>query len=265
MIKKIFLPFIILLICFLLVINYLSYKSPTETKLITQQKAYSLSGDTNLKILMYTNRKTAYQEKEAFDVVFLCDFDETKKLNLKLLNISKSSKYEYLKEKYQEYQYTFKLPILNADFFIEEAYLYIRLKNGNEQKFKVGSFDYYYIEELLNITELFGKRYADFPTLESVSIRFSLTEDIYINNIILTKNLFTYVGKTVTDNELITINFDKLDKITDELTIKIDYHINGEQYESITPYFIFYETFENPLIYGVLNNVYLLDWNKKPF
>lgn len=259
MIKKIFFPLIIVLICFLLAINYLAYKSPSESKIITQQKVYSLTSDNNLNILIYTNKKTAFTEIAAIEKVYLESIDEVKKLELDLLNITALNKYKYLKENYQEYKFTFKLPELNDYFYIDEAYLYIRLKNALENKFKIGSFDYFNSSEVLNVVELFGKRYSDFPTLESVSLRFSLTEDIFVEHVYLSKNIFTYVGKTVKDNDLLIVNFKQLDKITNELTIKIDYQINGEFYTTNTPYFIFYETNENPLEYSLLNNVYLLD------
>lgn len=259
MIKKIFFPFIIILICLLLIINYLSYKSPAKAKIITQQKVYSLTSDNDLNVLIYANKKTAFTEIKAIEKVYLESIDESKKIELNLENIKPLNKYKYLKENYQEYKFSFKLPKLNDYFYIDDAYLYIRLKNDSEQKFKIGSFDYYKDGEILNVVELFGKRYHDFPTLETISLRFSLKEDIFVEHVYLSKNLFTYVGKTVKDNDLLTINFNKLDKITNELTILIDYQINNEHYTTNTPYFIFYETNENPLNYTLLNNVYLLD------
>lgn len=259
MIKKIFLPFIVILISFLLVINYLAYKSPAQSKLITQQKAYSISKDNSLNILIYANTKTAFLEKEAIEKAYLCNFDETKKLEITIKTINKINEYQYLKETYKEYLYSFSLPVINNYFYIEDAYLYIRLKNNKEMSFKLGSFDYYSDEETLNITELYGQKYTDFPTLENIKIRFSLAEDIFIEHVYLSHNLFTYVGKTVTDNELLTINFHKVDKITDKLTVRIDYQLNGGSYTTLTPYFMFYESHENPLAFSVLNNVYLLD------
>lgn len=259
MIKKIFLPLIVLLICFLIVINYLAYKSPTKTKLITQQKAYSITSENNLNILLYANKKNAYTDKDAYDKVYLKNLNETKKIELKVISIKKLLKYNYLKEDYTEYELNFSLPQLNSYYYIEEAYLYVRLKNGSQLELSVGSFDYYNEEEVLNITELFGRRYDDFPTLESVTMRFSLTEDVFVEHIYLTNSLFTYVGKWVKDGEQLTINFNKLDKITNELTIKITYQKGEEAYSTITPYFNFYITNENPLVYSVLNNVYSLD------
>lgn len=259
MIKKIFLPFIIIFISFLLVINYLAYKSPVETKLITQQKVYSVGNNNNLNILIYANTKTAFQEKEAIEKAYLCNFDETKKLEITINNIKALNNYKYLKETYKEYMYTFNLPAIDNYFYIKDAYLFIRLKNSKEMSFKLGSFDYYNNEELLDITELYGQKYNDSLTLKNINLRFSLTEDIFIEHVYLANSLFTYVGKTITNNELLTIDFPKLDKITDKLVVKIDYQKNGVSFTTITPYFMFYESNENPLLYSILNNVYLLD------
>jgi len=263
MIKKLFLPFIIILISFLLIINYLAYKSPIEAKLITQQKAYSVDNNNSLNILIYANKKTAFQEKEAIEKTYLCNFDETKKLEISLNNIRAVNDYKYLKETYKEYMYTFSLPVIDNYFYIEDAYLFIRLKNSKEMNFKLGSLDYYNNEPNLDITELYGQKHADFPTLKTINIRFNLTEDIFIEHVYLANNVFTYVGKTITNDELVTIDFPKLDKITDKLIIRIDYQISGALYTTTTPYFMFYESIENPLIHSVLNNVYILDWGKK--
>lgn len=259
MIKKLFIPFIVILISFLLVINYLSYKSPKENKLITQNKAYSLTNDNDLNVLIYANKKTSLQEEEAVEVAYLTDFDYKNKLKVSLEEIKTLNKYKYLNDNYTEYNYKFRLPLLNNYFYLEEAYLLIRLKNGHEHQLKIGSFDYYLKEEILNVVELSGVRYDDFPTLKSVTLKFSLTEDIFIEHIYLSKTCFKYVGKTLKDNEELTINFDKFLKITNSLTIKIDYQIESELYKTTLPFFTFYKTNENPLEYSVLNNVYLLD------
>lgn len=259
MIKKIFLPVIIFLISILIVINFLAYKSPKETKIISQQQAYSLTDDANLNILLYANRKTAYQEKEALLDVYLINKDETKKLTLELNTIKPLGEYKYLEEKYKEYRYNFILPEINTYYYLEDAYLFMRLKNGHEKTIKIGSFDYYLKEQNLNLIELSGRRYDDFPALSSISLKFLLKEDIFIDHLYLSKDLFIYVGKMITDNELITIKIPKPDKITNHLAIKLTYHIGNEFYTEILPYYLFYETNENPLDYGFLNNVYLLD------
>lgn len=259
MIKKIFLPIIIFLISVLIVINFLAYKSPQESKIISQQQAYSLTEDSDFNILLYANRKTAYQEKEAILDIYLSNLDETKKLALELKSIKTTNEYKYLEEKYKQYLYSFILPEIKADYYIEDAYLFIRLKNGHEKTLKIGSFDYYLKEQNLNLTELSGRRYDDFPTLSTINLKFSLEEDIFIDHLYLSKNLFVYVGKTIKDNELLTVSIPKQDKITNHLAIKLTYQVQGEPYTEILPYYLFYETNENPLEYGFLNNVYLLD------
>lgn len=257
--KKIFLPVIIFLISALIVINYLAYKAPKKSKIISQQQAYSLTEDANLNVLLYANRKTGFQEKDAIKDVYLINLNETKKLNLQLESIALLHEYKYLEEKYRQYRYNFSLPEINAYYYIEDAYLLIRLKNGHEQTLKIGSFDYYLKEENLNLIELFGRRYEDFPCLSSISLKFSLKEDIFVDHLYLSTNLFVYVGKTVTNDELLTISIPKQDKITNHLALKLTYQLNGEPYTEILPYYLFYETNENPLDYGFLNNVYLLN------
>lgn len=259
--KKFLIPFIVILISVLIYINFLSFKSPKEGKLITQNKVYSIKDNNNLNILIYANKKTAYQDKSLIKDVFLTNKEETKKLPLEINSINGLNKYKYLDESFTCYNYSFLILSLNEHYYISDAYLFIRLNNGHENKLKVGSFDYYIDKDILNITELFGRRHDDFPSLSSVSIKFDLNEDIYIEQLYLANDIFITVKKEVKDDELITISIPKQTKIIDVLSLKIIYQINDSTYETIIPSHIFYETNENPLDYGILNNVYIIDWS----
>lgn len=262
--KKIFIPIIVILITLLIYINFKAYKAPKDSLIISQQKAYSLKKDEDLNIYLYTNKHNAFFEKEAVEDVYLENNKESKRLSLKLNQVIKLNKYDYLDESFTQYNFNFTIPELSSYFYIEEAYLFIRLKNGHEQKLSIGSFDYYTEESKLDLVLLYGTRYDDFPTLETISFKFNLKESIFIEHIYLSNSLFTYVGKTIKDDELLEVNFNKQDKITDQLAIKIVYQLNNDYYEEVLNTYLFYESFENPLDYGVLNNVYIIDWNNKP-
>lgn len=257
--KKILIPVVIILISALIYINFLSYKAPKDVKLISQNKVYSIKDDNALNVLLYANRKTPYQDEKLIKDIFLCDKEETKKISLSLESINTLNKYKYLNEEFKAYNYKLLLPALNEYFYIDQAYLFIRLNNGHENKFSIGSFDYYTEKDILDINELYGRRHDDFPSLSSISMKFSLNEDIYIDHLYLSRDIFIFIDKTLKNDELLTISISKQTKLIDEVCIKITYQIENAHYEAILPAHLFYETNENPLDYGILNNVYIID------
>lgn len=257
--KKIIIPIVVVLISGLIVINFISFKSPSKDKMISQLKTYSINQTNNLNINLYANRKTAYQTLDAIDISYISDLDESKKLQVELNEIIKLDKYKYLDDSFTNYLYKYSLPTVNSYFYIDEAFLTIRLKSGEEQTFPIGSLDYYLSDDIAIINELYGSRFDDFPALESISFNLSLNEDIYIERIHISNKIYEVIGKEVKNNELIKINLSKQTKISDQLTIKIVYFINTEKYELYLPYYLYYETNENPLLYRSINNVTILN------
>ena len=63
----------------------------------------------------------------------------------------------------------------------------------------------------------------------------------------------------VRDDSLIQIDISPINKTFNQLSFKLIYSVGDNRVEEILPYYLFYETIENPLDYGVLNHVYLFD------
>jgi hypothetical protein len=258
--KKVFVPLIVILISGLLLLNYWAYKSPEDHKMIAQKTVYSLGNTKTFTISLYSNYKGAYQLVEAVDVASIENSSGTKKLAVKLENITKSNQYQYLDETYHKYLYHIELPDLNDYFYIEEAYFNLRLKNGEETKFMIGSFDYYQpTENTLNLTELYGRKNTSFPSLDQVSLRFEVSEPIYIEYLVISSTDLIPVNQMVRDDSLIQIDISPINKTFNQLSFKLIYSVGDNRAEEILPYYLFYETIENPLDYGVLNHVYLFD------
>lgn len=258
--KKVFVPIIVILISGLLLLNYWAYKSPKQHKMIAQKTVYSLGYTKAFTISLYSNYKGAYQLIEAIEVASIENMNGTKKLEVKLENITKSNQYKYLDETYHKYLYHIELPELNDYFYIEEAYFNLRLKNGEETKFMMGSFDYYQpIENTLNLIELYGRKNTKFPSLDQVSLKIDMTEPIFIEYLVISSTDVIQVNQMVRDSSLIQIDIPQINKTFNQLSFKLIYSVGEVRKEEILPYYLFYETIENPLDYGVLNHVYLFD------
>lgn len=257
--KKIIIPIVILLIGGLIYINYLSYKAPQKDKLLSQQTTYSLYQTNALNVLLYANRKTAYQHEDAIITSYISNLDESKKLTVQLKSISKMNQYKYLEENFTCYSYTFELPAIDSYFFITEAYLTIRLKSSEEVKLKLGTFDYYTDIEPFSIVELYGTRYEDFPTLKSLTFKLDLPDEIKISRIHLSNAAFTIIDEPLNSNEAITIELPKNIYKIEQLAIKVVYYIDEQLYEGMLPYYLYYTSNENPLIYGNLNDIKILN------
>ena len=258
--KKVVVPLIVILISGLLLLNYWSYKSPQTHKMIAQKTVYSLGNTKTFTVSLYSNYKGPYQLLDAIEIVTIENMNGTKKIEVTLENITKSTQYKYLDETYRKYLYHIKLPDLNDYFYIEEAYFNLRLKSGEETKFLIGSFDYYKpIENTLNLIELYGRKNSTFPALDQVSLRFEIIEPIFIEYLVISSTDIIQVNQMVRDDTLIKIDIPQIDKTFNQLSFKLIYTIEDVRKEEILPYYLFYETNENPLEYGVLNHVYVFD------
>ncbi|MCK9165828.1 MAG: hypothetical protein RBS76_02025 [Acholeplasmatales bacterium] len=257
--KKLFYPLIILFIIVLMVINYLSYQAPKTKKFITQNKVYTNLNGEPLFVDIYCNHKSAYHQKEAFDEIFLKDDKGDNKWLLNLDDIFKKESYSYLKESFNCYLYCFTLPKLTIDVEMEEAYLVLKLKNGEELKLLIGSFNYYYQDNNnLNLIECFATKKDNLLELETVNLKFSLEEEFTITKLKIGSRSFNY-QKTVSAEEIVSLEIPPLLKIVDALSLKLTYQIGTREYHEVLPYFVFFENFENPLSFSILNNVYTVN------
>lgn len=256
--KKIIYPILIILISGLLYLNYLFYKSPKKTKMISQPKLITITNDALMNVTLYANRKSAYTHKDAIEDAFLLNEDGMEKLTLTLEHIEKKEGYKYLKETFYTYRFQFILPVLDIDLEYLNASLLLRLKDGTEQEFFIGTFRYFNkATPIISVDALYGRRYDDFPSLNKLI--FKLDEAVFIKNLIFSSSFVIPVNKSFMKGEEIEIDIPKHKLILDDFSAEVLYDIDGINYRGILPYYLYYETLENPLDYGILNHVYLLD------
>lgn len=256
--KKVFYVIIIVIISGLLYLNYLSYKSPIKSKMISQPKLITITKDDLMRIKLYSNRKTAYTHKNAILDAFLLNEDGMEKLTLTLENIEKREPYKYLKETFDTYIYTFSLPVLDIDLEYLNSSLLLRLKDGSENLFHIGTFRYFHRSTpIIQIETLYGTRYDDFPSLDK--LYFKLDEDAFIKTLVFSSSLIVPINKHYPKGELIEVVVPKHKLILEDLAVEVLYEVDHVDYRGILPYYLYYETLENPLDYGILNHVYLFD------
>lgn len=254
--KKFIIPITIILISGLLILNYFAYKSPKVKKMLAQKTIYQTK-ETQLTIPLYANYKGAYQDVEAISSVFL--IDGSKRLEIIPLSISPSTKYTYLKETFTKYNYVFMLPALENHYYMDEAQLEILLKNGDKATFSIGSFDYYYQEHAtLELIELYANKYEDAYQVKDITIKFQLDTPIVIEKIKLSNTLTIYVDKTIQHDQF-SITIPKQYKIIDQVALVIYYEKNNQTYIEVLPDYLFFDSHENKLDYGYLNDVKRMD------
>ncbi len=256
--KKIIFSLVIVILSGLIYLNLLAYKSPQKATIISQAKVYSLLQNEEFNVYLYANKPTAYQKLDAIVDVNIHSSDNTKKLTATVKDIIKVGTYKYITDNYYCYCYTVILPKLTNYYYIEDAFFSINLKNGDFLTVKLGTFDYYFENSNLELTELFGLR-DELPRLKMISFKFDLAADIFIKELYLSHNIAVSINKTVSSDQLIEVAIPPHVLISDLLAVKINYELNGQADSFVFPYYLYYETLENPLDYGILNNVYLLD------
>lgn len=257
--KKIIYPLILVLVAALIILNYYAYKSPKINKIITQSKSYTILNEQNLYVNLYSNHNSPFHSLEAIEAIYLEDISKNNRWPLEVITISKETKYEYLKEAFTNYLFCFSLPKLTTNVEMEEAYLKIILKNGLEKSFFIGSFNFYYQEESnLNLVSYYATKKEHLLEIETLTIKLDLKEALKIINIKVGSYLH-YYDQTLDVGESIVINLPTQSKIVDSLSVVISYQILNENYLEVLPYFTFFENFENPLNYSLLNNVYVID------
>ncbi len=257
--KKLIIPISVILISGLIVLNYLYFKMPKKDLIISQNKTYGLYNTRDFNVYLYANRKNAYLKSDAIENSSIHNLEETKKLPLELKEITKLDSYPFLEQTFTCYNYYFNIPYLDQYFFISDAYLTLELKNGEYLTVKIGSFDYYPLTETVDFITLYGKRYADIPALKEITFSLLLNETITIEKVSLSNQVFVTLSKELTSGEALTVELPPQTQISDQLAIKVEYLIDDQKYFMILPYYRYYDTNENPLLYRELNYIYDLN------
>ena len=148
--------FSILLFSILLIIIIVNNEPKISPKLLTVSKYYSYlyHSDQKIVIPIYLNvDHHPLEDKDSYQLTYLSNSDETKKLEMDFYQVDKMGFETYLNEAYQIYHLVFSMPYLSSDYFIEDCYLSIILTNEQVIKVYIGQISLQYLESDSNIMD----------------------------------------------------------------------------------------------------------------
>lgn len=172
-IPYILIPVLIILLIILLIDN----KKAINPKAITinTNHNYLYNGSRSLiEVNIYINdTNSPIINADAVDNSLIRDLNHNKVLNLELVNITHSHNEIYLSENYIMYTFKFKIPNLNNNFEIDDAYIDLSLTNQETYTFKIGS---------INLTYLTNAKELNWKTIDSKK---NNTNDISISSLVI--------------------------------------------------------------------------------
>jgi len=157
--------FIALVFMNFLVISYLvffrSEKLATQYLTIERNHSYIYNEELIIKYPIYFNRINHLFQTDDIEIIMLSDNSGMKKLAIDLEAIYFQGVTEYKRTNYFIYQFVFKLPNLQNDFYLNGAILAITNKLSQSLIINLGEFNMHYIENIgkpahLTIDDLFG-------------------------------------------------------------------------------------------------------------
>ena len=158
-------------------------EKPVQDKAITIEQYYSVADVfQGLDVALYlSNDDHLLSDIEAYQMVYLKNEDESKKFQVSLTAISIDGEETYLNEVFTRYMLEFSLPVLNDDYWIDDCYLDISLKNDLHYVFDIGSFSYLSVEDDVDHmfwTSLEAKKAldVDISRIGLIAVRFDALE-----------------------------------------------------------------------------------------
>ncbi|MGI6782288.1 MAG: hypothetical protein ACOX56_05645 [Acholeplasmataceae bacterium] len=158
-------------------------KPKVSPKLLTVKTEYNyVYTDTKrVTIKIYSNKskhKTHFIDN--INYAFLVNEDESNRFELELLEINYSHSEKYIGDEFYCYNYHFKMPRLETNMLIDNAYLEIQLVDGTNYLLEIGKFQFLYYpnvgeEHVIKILGLYGYKQegSEFPRLNKIIIETS--------------------------------------------------------------------------------------------
>jgi hypothetical protein len=138
---------------------------PLKMITVATNYSYVYEDEKDLIIPIYLNSKDHILSlKDSYQMVYLTNELETKKVEVELVKILEDQKEEYLNETFIKYNLYFYLPYLGEDFYIDDLYIHITLLNDISYKFYLGTFTLFHLElksDQINWVSLYGLKKAN--------------------------------------------------------------------------------------------------------
>ncbi|HHT98835.1 MAG TPA: hypothetical protein GXZ79_01990 [Acholeplasma sp.] len=264
--KKILLPIgIVLTTVFLFILIGNNIKSST-LKVLTMNElhTYVYKDNQYISIPIYVNdKRIPLTNIDRVSRVGFESKDQSKKLEVNLQEIMFEHEERYLNETYYKFIYTFKMPLLNERFYIEDCYLSIRLENQKTYKYSIGSL-------YLNYTKSKNSDLFDWKSISGEKPKNSYESKI--DKVLIQFNQMSFNIKRITIDGLNNLSYD-IDEESNLLTIytdysflintyfplMIDYEISGEDFTFVLDNYPFVIDYESLSENGLYINEYLFD------
>jgi len=222
----------------LVLIMILNEKKIPE-KIITVASNYSYIYETEKEFIIpiYINsEKNLLSFKDSYQIVYLTNELETKKIEIDLIKIVKDQKELYLNESFTKYHLYFYLPFLGEDFYIDDLYIHIGLQNDQFYKFYLGTFSLFSLDlknDQINWTSLSGlkKENSFLSRLSEIHIEY---DQLLANIIDIKVDHITNVTFQILENKIIIkleekpylLNFVPIVIFYDNLDIDVIFEFN---------------------------------------
>ena len=133
-------------------------------KLLTIDTTYTYLYDDQqiVEIIFYVNQpKHPLTHQQSYDLIYLSNEQETKKIEVELISIAKRHVETYLGETYQQIMLQLKCPYVDGYYEIKDAYLNINLVNQHHYQFRIGDLFIHQKQDnttSFNWTSLYGMK-----------------------------------------------------------------------------------------------------------
>jgi hypothetical protein len=152
------------LIAFFMAYMILNNEEKQSPKLLTIDTTYSYLYDENQKmeIPFFINHKHhPLNDINSYELLYLSDEEESKRVEVELLDIRRAHFETYLGETYQHMILSIKLPFMSGPFEIKDAFIHIYLVNQDTYQFQIGDFYLNHVvsnHEFLHWHSLYGAK-----------------------------------------------------------------------------------------------------------
>lgn len=226
-------------------------KPKVSDKLLTVETEYNYvyTDSKVITIKLYSNKKKhKIHHKENINFSFLVSNDDTTRFELDLLDIKYSHEEKYVDDDYYSYNYHFKMPRLEANLLIDDAYLEIQLVDGTTYLMAIGKFKFLYyphvgVEKLIKVDGLHGYKLqgSEFPRLNKIILEANSLDNTIIESISIDGE--TNLNFEINQNEIqIIIPFKRIALFQAPLILTITK--NGQTSVQVVDNFLFFNDYQ---------------------
>lgn len=123
--------------------------------------SYLYNKDQKIEIAVFLNDKNfPIDNLNSYNEVYVSNIDESNKINLEIIEVTYAHDEVFVNEIFSKYYLKFKMPNLEKNYSIIEAFLNINFINNSDVSLKIGEFHLNYLDEynLINWLSINSKK-----------------------------------------------------------------------------------------------------------